>query len=42
MEKVFLSKCENYNREEVYSAIDKIFDMAGGIGKVVNKNDKVF
>lgn len=42
MEKVFLSKCENYNKEEVYRAVDKIFDLAGGVDKVVNKNDKVF
>ncbi|SEF50499.1 Uncharacterized conserved protein, DUF362 family [Caloramator fervidus] len=42
MERVFLSRCETYKKDEVYKAVDKIFQLAGGIDKIANKGEKIF
>lgn len=42
MSGVYLEKCDNYNYDSVSRAIDKIFENAGGIEKIVSPNDNVF
>ncbi|AEM21469.1 hypothetical protein Bint_0844 [Brachyspira intermedia PWS/A] len=41
MSKVAVIKCENYDLEEVKSAIEKAIDLIGGIDLFVKENDKV-
>lgn len=42
MERVYLAKCESYDKDDVYNAVDKIFKLHGGIDKIVNKGDRIF
>ncbi|KRQ88017.1 Electron transport complex subunit RsxB [Caloramator mitchellensis] len=42
MERVILSKCEDYEKERVYKAVDRLFELYGGINKIVNKGERVF
>jgi uncharacterized protein (DUF362 family)/Pyruvate/2-oxoacid:ferredoxin oxidoreductase delta subunit len=42
MSRVYLKSCDSYSREKVHNAVENIFNMHGGIHKIVNKGDKVF
>lgn len=39
--KVFLKRCKDYNREDVFRAVDGIFDELGGLARFVNKGERV-
>lgn len=42
MERVILSSCVNYRRDEVCSAVDRIIELSGGIDAIAHEGEKIF